>query len=547
MQSIDNEIPKHISDKKYDVVIIGAGIGGLTAAALLAKCGLEVCVVEMAPHSGGYLVRFERDGFHFDTAIHWLNQCGHDGLVRRIFDLIAPDSPKTIENKRIRRFVNDSYDYILTNTPDEMRDNLISKNKEEEKAIRKFFRASKATATAFSRLAKYARSQETMSMTEKAQLFLKSGKAALPLIRYLPFSAKMGMKHFFRSSGLRQLYSTEDKLLSCMVPVGWAYNNDYQLPPIGGSQAFTEWLVEILKSWDASVFFNSRVNKINVDNGKSSGISFTRQGETHDIQARYVIAACDAESVYLRMLPEGTVNQKIIKKLQNAEVYNSCLTVSLGLNCPTEDLGIFEEQVLIRRDDITKKEQESGDPDKTEISVIASSSRDATVAPKGKGVIMLYTSCTIDYEDFWKTERGSDNEYIRGDAYKAFKKEYADILIKRVEEKLIPALRSHIEVIDIATPVTYLRYTDNRDGAIMGFRPNSKNIRNNVASISTPVENLYIGSQWAGIGGGVPNAVKAGMNSALLIIKKEKPEAFKILADVIDEKLPPEQISNIKL
>ncbi|MCK5764428.1 MAG: NAD(P)/FAD-dependent oxidoreductase [Bacteroidales bacterium] len=542
--TIKNNISGLPADKKYDVVIIGAGIGGLTAAALLAKSRLKVCVVEMAPHPGGYLTGFERNGFHFETSIHWLNQCGPDGFVRRIFNLIAPGSPPTAENTRIRRFLSDSYDYLLTNDPDEMRDDMISHFRDEEKAIRKFFKAGKSTAGAFTKMSNASRSGETMSALEKARSSLRSGLAAMPLIRYLPFSAKMGMNRFFRSSGLKKLYSTEERLLSCLVPIGWAYSNDYQLPPQGGGRAFTDWITDVLKKWETPVFCNSRVNKIMIENEKASGVSCIYKGEEFNIHAKYVIAACDVESVYTAMLPEGTVSGKMIRKLQNAEVFNSCVTISLGLDCKAADLGLDEEQVLIRRNDISRKEQLSGAPDKTEISVIATSSRDPSAAPEGKGVLTLFASCDIEYGDFWKTKRDDDGNYVRGSAYRAFKKEYADIMIDRVEEMLIPGLRSHIEVLDISTPVTYLRYTGNRDGAIMGFRPNFRNIRKGVAHISTPVKNLFIGGQWAELGGGIPNAVKAGMNSALLVIKDEKPETFKILAMVIDGKLPPEQVSS---
>ncbi|HZZ75284.1 MAG TPA: FAD-dependent oxidoreductase, partial [Puia sp.] len=60
----------------YDVIVIGAGIGGLTAAALLSRAGLSVCVLEKEPRVGGYLAGFRRKHFVFDTAIHWLNQYG---------------------------------------------------------------------------------------------------------------------------------------------------------------------------------------------------------------------------------------------------------------------------------------------------------------------------------------------------------------------------------------------------------------------------------------------------------------------------------------
>src|SRR6188474_854803 len=105
----------------YDVIVIGSGIGGLTAGALLSKAGLSVCVLEKEPHPGGYLAGFRRKNFIFDTAIHWLNQYGPDGMVTRIFDLLGNDHPSAISQKRIRRYLGKGYDYLLTDNPDDFR------------------------------------------------------------------------------------------------------------------------------------------------------------------------------------------------------------------------------------------------------------------------------------------------------------------------------------------------------------------------------------------------------------------------------------------
>ncbi len=109
----------------YDVIVIGAGIGGLTAAALLSKAGLSVCVLEKEPHVGGYLAGFRRKHFIFDTAIHWLNQYGPGGILDKLFNVIGRDHPKAIEQQSIRRYKGDNFDYLLTNNPDELRDQLV--------------------------------------------------------------------------------------------------------------------------------------------------------------------------------------------------------------------------------------------------------------------------------------------------------------------------------------------------------------------------------------------------------------------------------------
>src|SRR3954465_3820448 len=106
----------------YDVTIIGAGMGGLTTAALLSKAGLSVCVLEKEPHPGGYLAGFRRKDFRFDTAVHWLNQYTEKGMLCKVFDVIGNDYPLALPQKRIRRYKGDDYEYLLTNKPDELKE-----------------------------------------------------------------------------------------------------------------------------------------------------------------------------------------------------------------------------------------------------------------------------------------------------------------------------------------------------------------------------------------------------------------------------------------
>jgi prolycopene isomerase len=95
-------------------------------------------------------------------------------------------------------------------------------------------------------------------------------------------------------------------------------------------------------------------------------------------------------------------------------------------------------------------------------------------------------------------------------------------------------IKDHIEVLEIATPITYWRYTKNRNGSIMGASPTDKNIKNKLANYYTPVKNLFLGGHWAEYGGGMPIAVKAASNVSLLILKEIKKQEFKKLRNTMD-------------
>ncbi|MBN2802610.1 MAG: NAD(P)-binding protein, partial [Deltaproteobacteria bacterium] len=91
------------NNQPLDVVVIGAGPGGLTAGALLAKAGLKIALIEEQPVVGGYLAGFSRKGFHFNSSIEWLNECGPEGIAGKVFAHIDDDVPEFPPMKNIFR------------------------------------------------------------------------------------------------------------------------------------------------------------------------------------------------------------------------------------------------------------------------------------------------------------------------------------------------------------------------------------------------------------------------------------------------------------
>jgi phytoene dehydrogenase-like protein len=209
-------MPQPSFKEYYDVIVIGAGIGGLTSAALLSKAGLSVCVLEKEPRVGGYLAGFRRKHFIFDTAIHWLNQYGPDGIVDRLFKAIGSDHPKAIEQQRIRRYKGENFDYLLTNHPDELRDRLILDFPEDKKGIERLFRKARLIGRSFKNYNRVFRSEETMSLFQKLKNKLRLLEFAIPFIPYLSYSGekglKKGLKHFLKNPRLQQIFTGEQEM-----------------------------------------------------------------------------------------------------------------------------------------------------------------------------------------------------------------------------------------------------------------------------------------------------------------------------------------------
>lgn len=521
----------------YDVVIIGSGVSGLTSAALLSKAGYSVCVLEMDSRVGGYLAGFRRKDFRFDTAIHWLNQCGPGGLVHNMFRFIGDDFPKPKIQTVIRRMKGETFDYLLTANPDELKEQWIREFPHEKKGIEKFFRDGKSLGRSFRILGHAFRSMETMSPFEKMRYGLKMLNFAIPFIKHLRFAGdegtKKGLNKYFKDPRLHEIFCSEGDLLSCLVPIGWAYYSDYQMPPEGGSQVFPEWLSHVVAFYGNDVFFKCRVNKIVTENGVCRGVELESRGVAYTIDSKYVIAACDVETLYEKMLPPDAVPEAFKAKLRGAELYSSSVTLSIALDCCPKDLGFGEELIFLSKNGLPKKAHVDGNPHTSGISILAPSLRDPSLAPAGCGTLTLYISSDISSNNYWGAGKDSEGNYIRGDEYNRVKEEVAQILMDRVEAQY-PGFRQHVLFYDVATPVTHQRYTGNKNGSIMGARPGKENMKAKIAHHQTPIKNLLLGGHWAELGGGVPIAVKSGTNVSLLLLRLEKHPAAAILATYMD-------------
>src|SRR6185437_2085405 len=123
-----------------------------------------------------------RKNFIFDTAIHWLNQCAPGGMASRIFDILGSDHPVAIPQKRIRRYKGDTFDYLLTNEPDKLKQQLIDEFPHEKNGIERFFKAAKRLGGSFKHFNDIFRSEETMSSVESLQNKFHLLKFAIPFI-----------------------------------------------------------------------------------------------------------------------------------------------------------------------------------------------------------------------------------------------------------------------------------------------------------------------------------------------------------------------------
>ena len=503
------------------MVVIGSGVGGLTAAALLAKTGLKTVVFEADNQIGGYMAGFTRKGFHFDSSIHWLNQCAPGELAHNLWSQLDADVPTCPTLKNIHRYKSDNYDYLLTSNPLELRDNFIKDFPDDEVGIRRFFDDARQLGRRLFAIGKL-HTRKVEGVFGKLLRNLKMAYYGIGIIKYVRTPTIVGLNKYFKSPKLISVFSTRESMISVMVPFCWAFDKSFQMPPKGGCRTIASWLCDRLESFGGKIFLGKRVAKIIVDGNAATGIRL-ENGE--EIDADYVIAACDVLQLYSKLLPKNTATPNFMKSMDDAILYTSNFSICLGLDCDPVALG-FGEEVL----NLIVPSLEHDDRRESVIMIIAPSVRDESAAPSGKGTLTIHCPIGMDYCNYWHT----DNGFKRGNAYYELKTKFTDKLMSCVENSMHLNLRDHVEVMEVATPITYWRYTANDKGSTMGTKPCRHNIKAKISSYKTPIENVWVGGHGADYGGGVPMAAAAGANACLAILKEVNQVEFDKLCAVMD-------------
>ena len=499
---------------------------------------MKCCIVEKEPHAGGYIAGYQKDGFHFDTAIHWLNQFGENGIAHQCFSFIGEDYPRPVLLKRIQYYYSRNYKILLQSNLELVKADFIRHFPEEEKGIAKFFRHAEQLAKASRKMSNFVRSNQTMSFFEMILYYTRALHVYFPVLKHIKYASdegvKKGLSKYFKGDAIKDVFSSESDLLSCLFPFAWAKNNDYYSIPKGGSVEFVKWLTAKNKFYRNDILLNTEAKSVIIEGKKAVGINAVQQSKNIQLKAKYVVAASDLLSLYRKLLPEGVVRKKTIRKLEKSVLYKSAFTVSAALDCPAEDLGFGEELIVLAKNNLDRYEHEDSNPDHSKLNIFSPSVRDKSLCPGNHGLVFIYMPADIEKYDYWKTGVAAEGNRIRGKEYYELKYKITKRLFKRVDDEINPGFSKHILFYEAATPLTYERYTSNFRGSIMGSRPCKENMQNKVTSHFTEIKKLFIGGQWAELGGGIPTTSRSSMNTFLIIMRKENKKKFKILTKYFD-------------
>jgi prolycopene isomerase len=278
--------------------------------------------------------------------------------------------------------------------------------------------------------------------------------------------------------------------------------------PAGKSQQISNALVGFIEEHGGMVKLNTRVKEILTKDQAAYGVR-TEAGEEYS--GKVVVSNANAYDTMYKMLDQKEYMNEYLAKWKNYSVSLSSFQIFLGLKDDiVHQSGITDSEIFMETGYDLEQSYQNALNAEIEDGGFALTLYDNILegySPEGKNTLNIMT---LQGYDHWEPYA---EDYFEGNksAYRKEKERMADILITKVEESLLPGLRDAIEVKEIGTPLTNIRYTSNYRGAIYGFDQTLNNSGQNRIGHHTPVKNLYLSGAWSKPGHGYGGVLGSGL------------------------------------
>jgi len=485
-------VPK-ILNMIYDIIIIGAGLGGLTAGAKLAKEGKSVLLIEQHSKPGGCATTFRRHDFTLEVGLHEMDGPYPRDMKNRIFtELEVFDNVEFVKVPEFYHFVSERIEITIPHDPAAAAAILKDKFPAEVNGIDAFF----YRILNPKRIPAAGETYKDQSVGEFLDSIIKDEDLKLVLL------GNLGYFHDDPYSISLAYYS---------VAQGSYFNGGASYIK-GGSQKLSDHLAGYIRKHGGKVVLNHLVTGFIKENGKLAGVTYreTRR-DISTIQKAYAgdIIANAAMPSIAEMLPED-IAIRLKEEISNQKPGASLLSIYFGFRHNLMTIGHNHYSTFYFDNSIKSQagifNNNCSDFSTRSFTFIDYGQIDSGLAPGGKSVGAI---CCIDYTSGW--ENLSRNDYL------SKKEEVAKVFISRLE-KLVPGIADEIEYYEVGTPTTVRRYTLNPEGAVYGFAqtPGKPSI-----DIKRLPDNLHFASAWGKTGGGFSGAIYGGFLCAYNILRKK--------------------------
>jgi phytoene desaturase len=495
------------NDKRYDVIVIGAGMGGLTAAALLAKKGLKTLLLEKEKQVGGYVVSFSRQGFTFDATGSFVGGCQEGGEFYQILrEIGAHEEIEFIPIHHIRNIYPGFEVHLCEGGSSSYAEVLMDLFPEEGKGFKTYL-------SLIQQIEDEVKSYSEITWIKKIlfPFYFRN------LIRFHRTSHKEILNRFFRGGEVKMALHTlpitdppsrlsflfTAILISKSLIGGVFY-------PKGGTGRISEVMADSFLRFGGQIHLQTEVDQILIKDGRVEGV-LTKDGET--FQAPLVISDINPNLLF-KSLP-FEIQKSFAKKLSRLEYSLSCFILYVATDLDVKGMGLPYFTYLRFLSDLEEEDrifQRGEVPENPTTMVSIPTLLDPSLAPTGQHVLKVLVTVPYHYRERWG---GGDPV-----KYRHIKEEFSQKILQQLEAKLVPDLKSHLLFYEAATPLTLERYTGNEKGAMYGLASTPQQVGNLRPSHRTSIPGLFRVGHYTRPSHGIVGASLSGFIASRVILKQ---------------------------
>ena len=483
------------------VLIIGAGMAGLSAGVHAGRNGYDVELFEMHNQPGGLCASWERKGYTFDGCIHWLVGSKPGSQFNRLWrEVGALEETKIIDHEIFMTIEGGSGKSLnIYSDLDQMQNHLLELAPEDEVAIKQMVEAAKIMSKMDMPLEK---PDEFFRIWDFPLMMFKM----MPLFRVLGRFARITVAEFitelknpFLKEALALILPVNYPMTSLISTLASLHGRDAGFPE-GGSLPFARSIEKCFLDLGGTIHYNSKVKQILVKDNQAYGLLLADGSE---VPGDYIISAADMHSTLFELLAGRFLTPLIKDSFANLPCYTSA-QVNLGVDA---DLSSEAKKLVVRLDN--PLDLGAG---QNRHCYLTNYTFDPTLAPNGKSVLsaMAYSS----YE-YWGNPTGNKEPYREKKAQLAEK-------LTKAAVKRFPAIKDKIEVTDVVTPLTYNRYTAVWKGAYMAWIVPPSAGRFNIPRKLPELESFYMAGQWVSPPAGLPGSMLTGRHLIQVLCRKDR-------------------------
>jgi len=481
------------------IVVIGAGISGLSAAIYAQRSGFDVTLCEQHSIAGGMCTSWKRKGYLFEGAVHWLTGSSPKTELYQIWKETGAlnDTVRVFQHEPFYTVEFNGQIISLFRDIEKTAKHLIAISPSDEKRIRRLV----SDVKAFANMQMPIFDIRGLKAQNPKRISLGAVLKMLPAFPKMGRLNKMSCKDYaeqFEHPGIKQLLNMmpDYSAISLIFTLSTFDTGDGGYPE-GGSLAMIDRMVKTFRELGGKLFLRTPVKKVNIEKGSTGNIVTGVMLENETLAADAVIVTQETMAALDGLFDEPLHDAWLMKLHQNTKPA-VCTFIGVGIRAKIPQISTWtlDEPVIYAGQSVT------------ELSFCNYAGYEG-YAPEGCST--LTTALMGDTYDFWKQAK-EEGRY----------EEEKSVLAKQISRAICqkyPQAENNIEVIDIATPLTYERYTGAYHGSWMSITGAGDKMKSYPGFVKN-VSGLYFAGHRLMPPGGLPVALVSGRKAAQMVCRQ---------------------------